>query len=118
MTALSAARLTTRLGDSAIPDLLKVPMKASTIAYAGGMAVLDAGYASPATAALAKRVVGRFEKTYDNSAGAAGAIVAQIRQGCFKWANSSSTDAITQAHVGKLAYAVDDQTVALTDNNG
>jgi hypothetical protein len=117
--ALSAARVqTTRLGDSAVIDLLKVPMKASTIGYQGGMACINAGYAAPATAALGLLVVGRFERTYDNSAGAAGAVNAEIRRGTFKWGNSGSTDLIAQADVGKLCYAVDDATVALTDANG
>lgn len=119
MTALSANRAqTTRLGDNAVPDLLAIPMKASTHAYQGGLACIDAGYAAPARAATTLLVVGRFEKEYDNSAGSNAAITAEVRQGVFKWNNSTSGDLIAQADVGKVCYALDDATVAKTDGSG
>jgi hypothetical protein len=110
MTALAAERNTKeRFGE--IEDY---PMKAATIGYAGGIAVLDAGYAAPGRTATGLVAVGRFEETKDNSAGAAGAIIARVKRGKFRFANSAAGDLIAQANVGADCYIVDDQTVALT----
>jgi hypothetical protein len=51
----------------------------------------------------------------DNSAGADGAAVVLVRRGkVFKFANAAA-DPVTQASFGRLAYIVDDQTVAATN---
>lgn len=114
MTALAAARNTKeRTG-----DVLDFPVKASTKCYQGGLAVLNAGYAAPGTAATGLKAVGRFEAEADNSSGAAGAISARIKQGTFKFTNSAAGDAIAQDDVGADCYIVDDQTVAKTDGTG
>ncbi|WP_031438181.1 hypothetical protein [Methylobacter tundripaludum] len=111
---LSAARNTKeRLG-----DIEEYPVKAATTCYQGGMAVLNAGYAAPGTAATGLVAIGRFEETADNSAGAAGAIKARVKRGKFLFANSAAGDAIAQADVGAACYIVDDQTVAKTDGAG
>lgn len=113
--ALTAARAQTdRLGDSTLPPLLKVKIAASAVCYQGGMAMLDGGYAKPAATAVGKLIIGRFERTYNNSGGSAGAITGEVRRGVFKYNNSESGDLITQAQVGTICYAVDDQTVAKT----
>lgn len=117
--ALSAARpQTERMGEHAIPPLLECKVAASTIIYAGAMVMLDAGYAKPAATAVGKVIIGRAEATVDNSAGSAGAKSITVRRGVFKWNNSDSGDAIAQAQVGTICYAVDDQTVAKTSNSG
>lgn len=59
--------------------------------------------------------MGRAEALVDNSAGAAGALTIEYRQGIFLFANSAAGDLITIADIGKLCYIVDDQTVAKTD---
>lgn len=41
----------------------------------------------------------------------------EIDRGVFRFANSTSTDAITLADYGKTAYCVDDQTVAKTNGS-
>ena len=61
--------------------------------------------------------VGRCEG-YLSSASPAGTDKVKVREGCFRWGNSGSTDEITIAHIGRTAYVVDDQTVALTDGGG
>lgn len=117
--ALSAPRpQTDRLGDDVLPPLLKVPVAASVKIWAGAMVMLDAGYGKPAAAAVGKVIVGRAESTVDNTTGSAGDKVVVVRRGVFKWNNSSSGDAITQAEMGTIVYAVDDQTVAKTSNSG
>lgn len=115
--ALNTERLTPRMGDGPSIDLWELPVKAATKVYAGGLAVIDAGYAAPGRTATGLIAAGRFEATVDNSAGAAGAKRVQVRRGTFLFKNSASTDAIAQADVGKDCYIVDDETVAKTDGS-
>jgi hypothetical protein len=115
MTALAADR-DTPTRDSKI---FSYPMAAAVKGYAGGLAVLDAsGNVKPAVTATGLICVGRFRDQYDNSAGAAADISAEVEQGTFRWANSSAGDAITKAEIGDVCYIVDDQTVAKTDATG
>ena len=117
--ALSAPRVQTeRLGDESIPPLLKLPVKGSTRIWAGAMVAIDDGYAIPATDDTGLRIAGRAEATVDNRSGSDGDKVITVRRGAFKWNNSDEGDEITQADVGKVCYAVDDQTVGLTDDSG
>ena len=110
MAALTAARNTPeRTG-----DVLGNPVKASVKPIQGGIAVLNAGYAAPGTAATGLIAVGRFEETVDNSSGSNGDVSALVRRGTFKFGNSASADQIAQADVGADCYIVDDQTVAKT----
>lgn len=110
MTALSAARPTKEM----LGQMLSVPVKASTVCYAGGLAVANGGYAAPGTTATGLIALGRFEFNANNAAGADGAINATIKPGIFAFANSAAGDAIAQADVGASCYIVDDQTVAKT----
>jgi len=110
MAALSAARNTKERAG----DVFDFPVKAAVKAIQGGIAVLDAGYAAPGATATGLVAIGRFEDTYDNSAGAAGDLSARVKRGVFKFANSAAGDLIAQADVGADCYIVDDQTVAKT----
>lgn len=111
MAALTTARNTPeRTG-----DVFGVPVKASVKPIQGGIAVLNAGYAAPGTAATGLVALGRFEETADNSAGSNGDLTALVKRGIFKFGNSAAGDAIAQADVGADCYIVDDQTVAKTN---
>ncbi|HWO99196.1 MAG TPA: hypothetical protein VNL74_01010 [Methylococcus sp.] len=111
MVALTAERNTQeRTG-----EVFSFPVKASTRCLAGGLAVIDAGYAAPGRTATGLIAAGRFEETADNSSGAAGAIRARVRRGVFKFVNSSGGDLIAQADIGNDCFIVDDQTVAKTN---
>lgn len=114
MPALSNERNT----PESIGHIRAYPVKASAKCYAGGIGVLSAGYLQPAAVATGLIVVGRIETTYDNTTGADGAVIGTAREGVFAWDNSTSTDLITQAEVGKDCYLVDDHTVAKTDGTG
>lgn len=122
MTALSLERLTPFAGSS--PARGTYPIKADVRIFKGALVGLDsAGRAMPATtiALGCLRIVGKASATYDNRTGstlggAAAAVDVEVEFGVFQFANSSSTDAIAAADVGKVVYAVDDQTVALTSN--
>ena len=85
---------------------------------AGTIVVLNtSGYAEPATTATGKIALGIAECTIDNSAGAAGDQQVPISRGCFRLANSASTDAIANTDYGATCYLVDNQTVAKTDGS-
>ena len=113
MAALTKDRDTPRRDDARYG----YPVAASTRLYAGGLVALNAsGYAVPASAVATLTVMGWSVSPADNSTGAAGDInVLTETRGAIKLANDGS---ITRAHVGKKAYAVDDQTVAATDGSG
>lgn len=118
MAALTSARgRTTQLGGmtSPLPQSLSLPVKADTICYAGGIAVIDAGYAAPGRTATGLIAVGTFAETVDNSGGAAGDKSVQVTPGVFgPFANSAGGDAVVAASVGAACYIVDDQTVMIT----
>lgn len=111
MAALTGPRNTvSRDGSRRAP-----PVKAATKIWQGSMVAIDAaGYAVPAAAVAAHKVLGRAEDTFDNSAGANGALNASVRTGIFKFGNSASGDLIAITDIGATCYVVDDQTVAKT----
>lgn len=118
MTAATQDVLTDKLGDEDIPDpaLLAFPVEASTKIYGGTLVATNAaGNAVPAGTAGALVIWGRCEKQVDNSAGTAGALTVSVRKGPFYFANDGS---IAQANIGQNAYAVDDNTVSLSDGGG
>lgn len=86
--------------------------------HEGALVCLDAnGNATPGAEATTLTADGVARSTVDNTDGAAGDMTAEIERGCFRFANSSSTDEITAADIGSTAYVVDDQTVAKTDGD-
>ena len=115
MTALIAGRNTpAKAGDMQVGKLA-----ASVTAYAGAMLMRNAaGFIVPASTALNLTGVGRAEETVNNSTGAAGDASIIFMGGRFRYANSAAADEITMADIGKVCFAVDDQTVAKTDGTG
>lgn len=108
------------MGTQPMVERLSVPVAASTKIYQGALVGLDsAGRAVAGTSnATARSILGRAAALADNSSGAAAAISVEVDRGCFKFANSSSTDALTSVDVGQPCYVVDDQTVARTPGTG
>lgn len=106
MTALTKDRLTRqRLGDR-VGD----PIAAAVVIYAGSMYVLDGtGDATPATAAATAPVRAVAHRRVSQ---AAGDEVTDGLIGVFCFESAAGGTAITRAHIGDNAYAVDDQTVA------
>ena len=99
-------------------ELVYFPLKAAAVAFAGGIAVSDAGYAKPGEAAAGLLMLGRFEEGKSNAGGADGAVTALVRRkGAFLWGNSG-TDPVDATHVGGPCYIEDDETVAATDDDG
>jgi hypothetical protein len=113
MSALTADRNTPQF--SGETESLKM---AAQLIYAGALVMRNAaGYAVKGATGLGLRGVGRAEERVDNSLGSSGDKSINVREGTFRFANSSAGDAITIADIGKLCYAVDDQTVAKTNGN-
>jgi hypothetical protein len=76
------------------------------------------GYLVEVSADPTIRVLGRSEAYVDNSAGSAGAKTCKVKRGIFGWTNSATTLAVADTHVGRLAFAVDNQTVSLRNPTG
>jgi hypothetical protein len=109
MAALAADRNT----EYSLGDTLALPVKASTTIYAGSLVCIDAtGYAVPAADTVGLIFVGVATAQADNASGAAGDInVVVRRRGRYLLTYDGTA---TQADVGSLVYAVNDQTVDLT----
>lgn len=117
MAALTAERDTRRKGPNTYSHHV-YPVAASTTIYKGAMVALNAaGFAVP-TSASTQTVIGRSLGTIDNSTGANGDLTVDVEShSTFDWENLGA-DPVVAATVGKLCYAADDQTVALTDGGG
>lgn len=123
MTALSAARLVPVKGESKGP-IRYLPMAAVKI-WSGAMVMLNSsGYATNGAASAgneALTVAGIAEETVDNSGGSAGDKYIRVK-GCDESTSmgfvNDGTDACTIAHVGEMAYLVDNQTVASAQTSG
>jgi hypothetical protein len=112
------------------------PVEANTTIYLGSMVALNAnGNAVPASSVAGLRIVGRAERTYlgvpgqdavnqssatipgsNLPAGAAGAISVICARGVFLYAVNDAS--IAQPQVGMLCFAVDDNSVSLSDGSG
>lgn len=100
---------------------IRLPVDANANIRAGVMVskASPSGQALETVANVAHMVVGASLHGADNTGGADGAKEIDVWPGkCGPWNNSAAGDAITSAHIGELAYAVDNQTVALTDGSG
>lgn len=111
MTALARDR-NTPLQDAGI---VAVPMAAGVKIFAGSLVVANAtGFAAPGLTDAAVTYIGRAEESADNTTGADGAQVVPVRRKvAFKWASDGT---VTQAHLMKPAYIVDDQTVSADES--
>ena len=112
MTALTSDRNTPR----AEGDMRAGDVAAAVAIYMGAMVMRDGdGNLTKGQTATGLVGVGVAQERADNSSGAAGAIALKYRPGLWRFENSAAADEITKADIGKLCYAVDDQTVAKTD---
>jgi len=98
-------------------DLRSFPVKGATTIPAGAMCGLVSGFLVNALTSTGLTTVGVASDTIVN-AGADGAVTANVPTGIFgPFANSASTDAITDAHIGTTCFVVDNQTVARTNGS-
>lgn len=95
-----------------------LPVAAGVVLWQGGIVAINAaGFAVPAGPGV-KRVAGRAEKTVDNRGGAAGDRKVEVRRAIFLYSNGAGGEALTLANRYDPCYALDDQTVQLTDAGG
>lgn len=114
MTALTKGRNTPQRDVAYIEK----DVAAAKVIYEGALVCLNSsGDLTPGATATGLIAVGRAEETVDNSDGSAGDLTCRVRTGVFRWANSTSTDEITDAQIGDTCYVVDDQTVAKTSDS-
>lgn len=116
MTALTASRRT----DRRIHRKVNFPVKAATKIYSGALVAIDAsGWLVPASEDATLKIIGKSAGYADNTDGSNGDLSVDVEStDIYHWKNSAGGDEITKAHVGRVCYAVDDQTVALTGNAG
>lgn len=97
--------------------VLVIGMGAGVLIRAGAQVVLSAsGLAIPGKTAVGLTYAGRAEESVDNTGGVDGAKTVEVSRGnAFKWGNDGT---VTQAHLLKKAYVVDDATVSATDGGG
>lgn len=97
-------------------ELIAVPVAANAKIFAGALVVANStGFAAPGSVATTLTYLGRAEEFVDNTGGANGDKIVQVRRRkAFKFKNHA-TDLIVQADLGKVCYIVDDETVAKTN---
>lgn len=110
MAALDNARDTVEIANRA--KTLVLPVKGGTTIYQGAIVALDTnGYAIPGQKAADLTTAGRAEETIKNT-GADGAAVIRVTRGVFIYENTATAaNKVTTAHILKLCYLEDDQTV-------
>lgn len=115
--ALTRERDTKQYGSTADPELLSLPMAASTKIYQGSL-VCDngSGYATKGSVSTALIACGIATQTVDNSTGAAAALQVPVKRGAF-WLQNSSGDAITIADRYSYCYIEDDSIVSRTSGS-
>lgn len=122
MSALTIERMTKFAG--LMPARGTYPIKANVQIFKGGIVGLDSsGRAMPGDliADGCVKVVGKASASYDNRngsalGGAAAAVDVEVEFGVFEYASATGGgDDIVADDVGKVAFVVDDQTVALTN---
>ena len=120
MAALTTSRNTPELANGG--RTLVYPVEANTTVFLGSMVALNAnGNATPAASVANLKILGRAEMVSNgipgldavNNPGAAGAIAIVARRGVFMYAVNDGT--IGAAQVGMIAFAVDDNSVSLSD---
>ena len=115
MTALTKGRVTPeQVGDHRDGGVAD----GETIYQGGIVARNAAGYLVAAATAVGLVGVGRADEMAVNNSGSDGEVTLRYKRGCFRYANSAGADEITTADIGEIAFIVDDQTVALTDDTG
>lgn len=114
MTALAADRLTPKRSG----HQFSFAVAAAAKIYAGSIVCLNGtGFATKGATATTLKAVGVAQENVDNTSGADGALQVPVERGLYRFANSTSTDAIALTEVGSTCYIVDDQTVAKTNGS-
>ncbi len=99
--------------------LMVAPVASNAVIHAGALVVANAtGFAAPGTTALNLTYLGRADEAVDNTGGADGDQVVNVRRNQAFFFKNDGVNAVNQSHMGKTCYIVDDETVAGTDGAG
>lgn len=94
--------------------IIVVPVKADVKINEASIIALDAnGLASEAVKGAGITVIGRSEQYVDNSGGADGAVMINVKRGAFIW-NNDTTSPVEEKDVMKQCYILNSQTVTMT----
>jgi hypothetical protein len=94
------------------------PVAAETVIYTGSLVSLDSdGGARPAREEVTDVVVGTAIERVDNAQGAAGAKSVMVSRDTAYFNNSADADEVELINVESPVFAVDGETVALTDGS-
>jgi hypothetical protein len=114
MAVLAADRNTDRRS----AQELAPPIAAATKIYGGGLVSANAaGFAKPASNTAGELVIGVSDEQKDNSGGANGDLLIQLRRGQAYLFNNSVGSPVTQAKMNQNVFVEDDNTVALAASN-
>jgi hypothetical protein len=94
---------------------MKIPATAGALVREGVMVSEVSGLGLETVTATTHNVLGVSRKRCDNTGGAAAAKTIEYDEGDFAFENSAAADALANADIGNLVYAVDNNTVAKTD---
>lgn len=118
MSALAAPRINF-MNKARVGRKIGRPAKSGFTFYDGALVVVDAtGYIKPSTGAAGEKVVGCIDLKQHPSvttSGSDGATFIDVMDGIFPFFIGASGDALAQADVDNVVYAMDDQTVGKTD---
>lgn len=129
MSALAGPRNQPWKSDKPVTTTLDVPLKQNAVVYNGGIVVRTGGYGKAGVTGLGLVAIGWLDHqsalpSVTGNAAADGGVqsdgrsLVRVRQGLGRANNSTSTDLIATADIGKICFLVDDQTVAKTDGGG
>lgn len=108
--ALERGRKTPEVAESG--RFLVLPVAAGVKIYEGSLVVIGTdGFAKAAAKGTGFTAAGRAERYADNTGGEDGDITVRVARGVFVWENDGS---VTEAHILKDCYIVDDCTVTAT----
>ena len=94
--------------------IIVVPVKADTKINEASLVALDVnGLASEAVKGAGITVIGRSEQYVDNSEGADGAVMINVKRGTFVWENDEA-DPVEEKDVMKQCYILNSKTVTMT----
>jgi hypothetical protein len=99
-------------------DVVAVPLAADAVAFAGGIAAVNAaGYGVVGSDTAGLVVAGRFEESGDNTGGSAGDMAVRVRRGKAFYFKNSTASPVLQASLFSNVVIEDDETVATDTTN-
>ncbi|MGR3484059.1 MAG: hypothetical protein ACU0BF_01830 [Paracoccaceae bacterium] len=107
---LTHERRTEQLGS----ERFSYALATGAVIHAGGMVMLDAGLAKPASAIATAVCVGVARETARQ---ASGDQRVEVDAGTFRFANATGADEVVPADIGADCYVIDDETVGRTDGS-